>query len=126
MTGGAGAIALVIGPNANLVFEKVRATFIDDQYDFYKPVPSSEYPTVDGQLTIKVYLNALENCILTFYEKFKKTYGVQPSLKDFDYFCFHTPFAKMVQKSYFHMLLTDIKLNQTRYSQDIVQQLATN
>jgi len=39
-TGGAGALALLIGPNAPLVFENVRSTFVDNAYDFYKPNPS--------------------------------------------------------------------------------------
>jgi hydroxymethylglutaryl-CoA synthase len=38
-TGGCGAIAMLIGPNAPLVFDDVRATFIDNSYDFYKPNP---------------------------------------------------------------------------------------
>jgi hydroxymethylglutaryl-CoA synthase len=41
-TGGAGAIAMLIGPNAPLVFDDVRATFMDNAYDFYKPDPSKE------------------------------------------------------------------------------------
>ena len=36
-TGGCGAIAILIGPNAPLVFENLRSTFIDNAYDFYKP-----------------------------------------------------------------------------------------
>jgi hydroxymethylglutaryl-CoA synthase len=59
-TGGIGAIAILIGPNAPIVFDNVRSTFIDNAYDFYKPDPSSEYPTVDGHLSVNVYLNALE------------------------------------------------------------------
>ncbi len=39
-TGGIGAIAMLIGPNAPLAFDDVRSTFIDNAYDFYKPVPS--------------------------------------------------------------------------------------
>lgn len=39
-TGGCGAIAMLIGPNANIVFDDVRATFMDHAYDFYKPDPS--------------------------------------------------------------------------------------
>jgi 3-hydroxy-3-methylglutaryl CoA synthase len=27
---------------------------------------------------------------------------------DFDYFCMHTPFSKMVQKSFYHLVLEDI------------------
>lgn len=47
-TGGIGAIAMLLGPNAPIVFDTVRSTFIDHVYDFYKPDPFSEYPTVDG------------------------------------------------------------------------------
>lgn len=36
-TGGVGAIAILIGPNAPIVFDNVRSTFIDNVYDFYKP-----------------------------------------------------------------------------------------
>ena len=39
-TGGAGSIAILIGPNAPIVFDPVRATFIDNEFDFYKPNPS--------------------------------------------------------------------------------------
>jgi 3-hydroxy-3-methylglutaryl CoA synthase len=38
--GGAGAIALLIGRNAKIVIDPIRATFIDHKYDFYKPNPS--------------------------------------------------------------------------------------
>src|SRR5438132_5702224 len=39
-TGGVGAIAILIGPDAPIVFDNVRSTFIDHAYDFYKPDPS--------------------------------------------------------------------------------------
>ena len=38
-TGGCGAIAMLIGPNAPIVFEDVRSTFIENNHDFYKPNP---------------------------------------------------------------------------------------
>ena len=38
-TGGAGVIAFLIGKDAPIVIEPVRASFIDNQYDFYKPNP---------------------------------------------------------------------------------------
>ncbi len=40
-TGGAGAVALLIGPNGKITFDKQRSTFIEHAYDFYKPVPST-------------------------------------------------------------------------------------
>ena len=97
---------MLIGPNAPLAFEDTRSTFIDNNYDFYKPNPFSEYPTVDGHLSISIYLNALSQCYETFKAKYQQRHG-GPVLNyhDFDYFCFHTPFAKMVQKSFFHLIL---------------------
>jgi len=74
LKGGAGAIALLIGPNAPIIFENIRSTFIKDSYDFYKPNLSfnlifdlleSEYPIVDGKISINEYLLALEECYKT-------------------------------------------------------------
>lgn len=39
-----------------------RGTFMDHAYDFYKPDMTSEYPVVDGPLTIECYLKALDKC----------------------------------------------------------------
>lgn len=36
-TGGAGAIAMLIGPNAPIVLEPIRASYFENTYDFYKP-----------------------------------------------------------------------------------------
>ena len=47
-TGGVGAIAMLLGPDAPVIFDDVRGTFMDHNYDFYKPDAASEYPTVDG------------------------------------------------------------------------------
>lgn len=38
-TGGVGSIAILIGPNAPIVFDPIRSTFIDNHFDFYKPDP---------------------------------------------------------------------------------------
>ena len=56
-TGGAGAVAMLIGPKASLVIDRgVRASHFGHEYDFYKPDLASEYPRVDGPLSIKCYL----------------------------------------------------------------------
>ncbi len=48
-TGGAGAVAILLGRDAPLVFEQgARATHVEHVYDFYKPDLHSEYPEVDG------------------------------------------------------------------------------
>ena len=105
-TGGAGAIALLIGPKPKIVFQRERATFMDNAYDFYKPNPStctiikgSEYPTVDGKLSIDCYLRAIEEC----YRKLKEKCG-NKNLLNMDYFCFHSPFYKMVQKAFYKLI----------------------
>jgi len=123
-TGGVGAMAMLIGPNAPIVFDKVRSTFVDHTYDFYKPNPGSEYPTVDGHQSMGVYLNALTSSWATFKSKYNKAHGRIPNYLDFSYFCFHTPFSKMVQKSFFALLLEDIRDNQEAlYEPSLVNQL---
>jgi hydroxymethylglutaryl-CoA synthase len=42
-TGGAGAVAILVGPDAPLVMEPIRATHMSHAYDFYKPEPSTLY-----------------------------------------------------------------------------------
>lgn len=105
-TGGAGAVAILIGPKGKITFNRERATFIDHAYDFYKPVPStnynnldSEYPTVDGKLSISCYLRAVEEC----YSKMKEKCKGRNLLAESDFLCFHSPFYKMVMKAYAHM-----------------------
>lgn len=102
-TGGAGAVAMLIGPNAPIVFDRgLRSTYMKHAYDFYKPDLSSEYPTVDGPLSIKCYLSALDKCYQLYREKYDKLYSNAAtgiSLNSFDAIVFHTPFCKLVQKS---------------------------
>lgn len=44
-TGGAAAIAMLIGPDAPIAFEsKLRGSHMAHAYDFYKPNLASEYP----------------------------------------------------------------------------------
>ncbi len=50
-----------------MVFERgLRATFMENAWDFYKPVMGSEYPLVDGHLSNSCYLRALDNCFLRY------------------------------------------------------------
>lgn len=73
-----------------------------NRYDFYKPNPHSEYPTVDGKISIDCYLEAVSKC----YEGLKKKLLGKNILRDVDYFCFHSPFYKMVQKAFTKMAQT--------------------
>jgi hydroxymethylglutaryl-CoA synthase len=60
-TGGVGCVAMLIGPDAPLVFEPgLRGTYITHAYDFYKPDFNSEYPYVDGQFSLRCYTEAVD------------------------------------------------------------------
>ncbi|XP_009983457.1 PREDICTED: LOW QUALITY PROTEIN: hydroxymethylglutaryl-CoA synthase, mitochondrial [Tauraco erythrolophus] len=112
-TGGAGAIAMLVGPNAPLVLERgLRGTHMEHAYDFYKPDLASEYPVVDGQLSIQCYLRALDRCYAVYRRKAESQWqqaGIQRpfTLDDFKFLIFHTPFCKLVQKSVGRLLLND-------------------
>jgi len=128
-TGGAGAVAMLIGPNAPLVLDRgLRASHFEHAYDFYKPDMSSEYPTVDGKLSIQCYLNALDKCYGLYKHKAARlsnnikaavngnSHGDQAeptvptcpvTLDTFDALLFHSPFCKLVQKSFARLYYND-------------------
>nr|NVI74472.1 HMG coenzyme A synthase [Cucujiformia] len=97
-TGGAGAVAMLVGPNAPLVFDRgIRATYVKHAYDFYKPDLTSEYPTVDGKLSIQCYLSALDHCYQLYHKNAVKKLNTDINLCNFDAFLFHSPYCKLVQ-----------------------------
>lgn len=99
-TGGAGAVAMLIGPDAPLVFDcGVRASYMTHAYDFYKPDLASEFPYVDGKLSIQCYLSALDNCYNLFCKKMRKVDPDFKGLLSLDGMLFHSPYCKLVQKS---------------------------
>nr|AZB52791.1 3-hydroxy-3-methylglutaryl coenzyme A synthase 2 [Centranthera grandiflora] len=107
-TGGAAAIAMLIGPDAPIAFEsKLRASHMAHAYDFYKPDLASEYPVVDGKLSQTCYLMALDSCYTNLCEKFEKLEGKKFSVADAEYFVFHSPYNKLVQKSFARLLFND-------------------
>ncbi|GBP17495.1 Hydroxymethylglutaryl-CoA synthase 1 [Eumeta japonica] len=110
-TGGAGAVAMLIGPDAPLVFDRgVRASYMRHAYDFYKPDLSSEFPYVDGKLSIKCYLSALDNCYQLFCEKMKRKDPDFKGLLSVDGMLFHSPYCKLVQKSLGRLCFNDFLL----------------
>ncbi|MBA0657090.1 hypothetical protein Goklo_009399 [Gossypium klotzschianum] len=111
-TGGAAAIAMLIGPDAPIAFEsKFRGSHMSHAYDFYKPNLASEYPVVDGKLSQTCYLMALDTCYKYFCHKYEKQEGKQFSLSDADYFVFHSPYNKLVQKSFARLVFNDFVRN---------------
>lgn len=125
-TGGAGCVAMLIGPDAPIVFEPgLRGTYITHAYDFYKPDLTSEYPVVDGQFSLKCYTEAVDACYKAYGAREQAlkakvqngTNGVEHAdetktpLDRFDYILYHAPTCKLVQKSYGRMLYNDYLAN---------------
>lgn len=112
-TGGAGAVAMLVGPNAPLVLDRgVRSIHMKHAYDFYKPDLTSEYPIVDGKLSIQCYLSALDNCYRLYCQKYQRLHPEAKTigLNQFDALIFHTPYCKLVQKSLARVSLNDFLL----------------
>ena len=123
-TGGAGCVAMLIGPDAPMVFEPgMRGSYITHAYDFYKPDLTSEYPYVDGQFSLRCYTEAVDACYKAYNARERqlksKTDGhvngngvhaeeeTKAPLDRFDYMAFHAPTCKLVSKSYARMLYND-------------------
>ncbi|KAL2438586.1 Hydroxymethylglutaryl-CoA synthase [Exophiala dermatitidis] len=128
-TGGAGCVAMLIGPDAPIAFEPgLRGSYITHAYDFYKPDLTSEYPYVDGHFSLRCYTEAVDACYKTYNAR-EKTLQAQANgattnghangngvhreaderapLDRFDYMAFHAPTCKLVSKSYARLLYND-------------------
>lgn len=108
-TGGAGAVCILLGPNAPMTLGRDYTSFTKHVYDFFKPNPVDGLPVVDGPLSLKSFFGAL---IKTFADYKKKT-GMK-RLEEMDYICCHTPFAKQVEKSVLLMKCYDALYNEQR------------
>lgn len=71
-TGGAAAIAMLVGPDAPIAFEsKLRGSHMSHAYDFYKPNLASEYPVMLCHLIINF------NCIITVLRSVVLVYVIE-------------------------------------------------
>lgn len=107
-TGGCGAIAMAIGPDAPIVFEPgLYGHHFINSYDFFKPDPLNPHPIVDGPLSLVMYYECLDYCYFDYRSKAQLLDDSQNesnnkrgllSIDDFDYICFHTPFQNHIKK----------------------------
>ena len=119
--GGAGAIAFLIGPNAPITLGAVHGTHMGNDWDFYKPDLSSEYPQVDGPETLQTYLGSLDKAYDAFRTK-TATFAARgakqsatvngsalskTSVDNYDYVMLHSPYSKLVQKGFGRLLYND-------------------
>ncbi|KAF6074664.1 3-hydroxy-3-methylglutaryl-CoA synthase 2 [Phyllostomus discolor] len=93
-------------------WDGLRGTHMENVYDFYKPDGSTEYPMVDGKLSIQCYLRALDQCYAVYRQKIQnqwKQAGIDRpfTLDDLQFMIFHTPFCKMTQKSLARLMFND-------------------
>lgn len=113
-TGGVGAVAILLGPNGSIQFERgLAGHHMEHVYDFYKPHLASEYPEVDGKLSIECYLKALEITYQRWNAKFAQRYPmVGCGLEELDYVAFHSPYVKLVQKGAARLYWTTQKIEE--------------
>lgn len=122
--GGAGACAMLIGPNAPVVFEPIHGNYMANTYDFYKPKLSSEYPEVDGPVSVVTYIAALDAAYARYREKHAKAAKRAQlngatvdkttfSIEDVDYSIFHSPYGKQAVKGFARLMFNDFLANPT-------------
>ncbi|KAK0382910.1 hypothetical protein NLU13_8826 [Sarocladium strictum] len=119
-TGGVGCVAMLVGPDAPIVAEPgLRGTYMDHVYDFYKPDLTSEYPVVDGHYSVSCYTKALDGAYRAYNQREARLANGSASNGDasksgldrFDYFAFHSPTCKNVEKAYGRLLYHDFLAN---------------
>lgn len=110
-TGGAGSVALLIGPDAPIVFDTVRGSHMEHAYDFYKPDFTSEYPVVDGHFSLTCYTKSLDHAYKNYSRKVVGDGRTVGLLDHFDYSAFHVPTCKLVTKSFARLLYNDFACN---------------
>lgn len=117
-TGGAGSVALLIGPDAPITLESVRGSYMEHAYDFYKPDFTSEYPVVDGHFSLACYVKALDGCYKNYSKKITKDAKKTVGLDYFDYNAFHVPTCKLVTKSFARLLYNDYLADPSKFNLD--------
>jgi hydroxymethylglutaryl-CoA synthase len=94
-TQGAGAVAMLVSRDPELMrlHRFPEAAYAEDVMDFWRPT-YRKCAVVDGALSIKTYLKALEHT----YRQHKESSTL--GFFDFDYLLFHVPFPKMAYKAH--------------------------
>mmetsp|Transcript_7051 Transcript_7051/g.20648 ORF Transcript_7051/g.20648 Transcript_7051/m.20648 type:complete len:641 (-) Transcript_7051:554-2476(-) len=106
-SGGAGAVAMLIGPDAPLVVDRgTCALHMEHSFDFHKPI-GCHFPQWDGPESLDSYLRILRLCYSAFCDRFDAhalpdRLSGKPqryTLKRADYAIFHAPFNRMARKA---------------------------
>lgn len=122
-TCGVGSVAVLVGRDAPIAFTdpRERMSYTNHVWDFYKPDPSVEYPIVKGFFSQICYYEALEYCYENFLKKIENIQNFNGDSAKIDtqkfsdiencsdYLVFHSPYNKLVRKSYARLYLIDAK-----------------
>lgn len=116
-TGGAGAVAILLarGMDAPIKLEPQFGHYAAHIYDFYKPDPLTEYPKVDGPLSVTAYLQSA----LHAYSDWSKGHVTKSIADQFDQLIFHSPYSKIVYKAFCQLQLIDQSRNSCLKIQNI-------
>ena len=95
---GAAAVAMLIGPDADLVMEPERGSHMMDTWDFYKPVGWKDpYPLMrDGEYSIDVYIACLDGA----QKALSNRLGVSSILHHDDFFVFHCTSTYLCRRAF--------------------------
>jgi hydroxymethylglutaryl-CoA synthase len=108
-TGGCGAVAMLVGRNAPLKVDlRTRTTHATNVWDSFKPNTASEDPKVNEALSEKCYLQALDDCYTRYIAKTKAVRGNDSCVSSTNYFLFHSPYNKLVQKAFGRLAFLDL------------------
>lgn len=95
---GCGAVAMVLSANPRiLAFEPEYGVVTENVMDFWRPNYSDE-AFVEGKYSSMLYLTMLEKS----WQQYKAWSG--RSFKDHDYFCYHVPVPRLVEKAHQHLM----------------------
>lgn len=101
---GAGAIAMILSANPRvLALEPEAGIMTENVMDFWRPNYMHE-ALVEGKYSSKLYLTMLENT----WKHYQTLSGRQ--LNDHDYFCYHVPVPRLVEKAHAHLLKVNHQL----------------
>lgn len=104
---GSGAVAMVLSAHPRiLMFEPESGIVSENVMDFWRPHYSHE-AFVDGKYSSKLYLVMLEKC----WEQYQVLSN--RNFVDHDYFCYHTPVPRLVEKAHQHLLKLNHQLHQS-------------
>jgi len=113
-TQGAGAVAMIVSENPKVLeIEDYSGVYSKNIMDFWRP-NYLEHALVSPSYSVKSYIDVLEKC----WKQYKKNSSLD--LKDIDYFCYHTPFAPMIQRV--HKVFTNAINKQKLNCEQILEQ----